>query len=351
MKEELGEMKAKFGIIWEKLGESLVREEGDRERTELKQAAVEGESTGVQERRGEGQTQRSEEGAQTDDRRGEIEEERMEEGENQEGEKPSYREVLQGRKGKEKAGEENEQKGEREQVDRQEGATGEGAEKGEEGEKGRERRQEEGSGDREGDSKKRKEESTGLAGREVNVVVLGNSMVRGIGEELSKLLGKGFKVRVVSMPGAKIGKMRWELKDRVGDVLGGEKVDCIVIHSGTNHINSGDESVQVGFIKGEVRKMMEEVDRDFGKGIGIWSGIVPRGDVSRGALMGIECLNSEISGMAKLKGWGFVSHWGEFFEGGKIREELFRPDRLHLERGEGKDTLIREMGRGIIQWV
>lgn len=53
----------------------------------------------MQVRRGEGQTQRSEEGAQTDDRRGEIEEERMEEGENQEGEKPSYREVLQGKKG------------------------------------------------------------------------------------------------------------------------------------------------------------------------------------------------------------------------------------------------------------
>ena len=153
------------------------------------------------------------------------------------------------------------------------------------------------------------------------------------------------------MPGAKIGKMRWELKDRVGDVLGGETADCIVIHSGTNLINSGDESVQVGYIKEEVRKMMEEVEKAYGKGKGIWSGIVPRGDIGRGALRGIDCLNAEISGMAKLKGWGFISHWGEFFEGKRFREELFRPDRLHLKVGEGKDTLIREMGRGIIQWV
>ena len=52
----------------------------------------------------------------------------------------------------------------------------------------------------------------------------------------------------------------------------------------------------------------------------------------------------------KRKGWGYISHWREFMEGDRVREEWFR-DGLHSNEGEGRDALTKEIERGVLQWV
>ena len=179
----------------------------------------------------------------------------------------------------------------------------------------------------------------------MTVLVIGGSMIRGIEKDLGDLLGRDFEVKVVSMSGAKIWDIRWHMGKWVK-----EKVDCMVVHVGTSHIHRGTGKLDVGEFGREAEMLVEQVDRMFGKGVGMWSGLVPRVDQGEAGLVSVRQGNEELVRVMKRKGWGYVSHWREFMEGGRVREEWFR-DGLHCKEGEGRDALTKGIGRGVLQWV
>ena len=177
------------------------------------------------------------------------------------------------------------------------------------------------------------------------VLVVGGSMIRGIEKDLGELLGKGFEAKVVSMSGAKI----WDVRKHLGKWTKGE-LDCVVVHVGTSHIQRGSGILDVGMFGREVERLVEEVDRQCGKGVGVWSGMVPRVDQGEAGLKSVREGNEELVRVMKRKGWGYISHWREFLEGSRVREEWFR-DGLHCKEGEGRDALTKGIGRGVMQWV
>ena len=169
-------------------------------------------------------------------------------------------------------------------------------------------------------------------------------MIRGIEKDLGELLGKEFEAKVVSMSGAKI----WDVRKHLGKWTKGE-LDCVVVHVGTSHIQRGTGNLDVGMFGREVERLVEEVDRQCGKGLGMWSGMVPRVDQGEAGLKSVREGNEELVRVMKRKGWGYISHWREFMEGSRVREEWFR-DGLHCKEGEGRDALTKGIGRGVLQW-
>ena len=170
-------------------------------------------------------------------------------------------------------------------------------------------------------------------------------MIRGIEKDLGELLGKGFEAKVVSMSGAKI----WDVRKHLGKWTKGE-LDCVVVHVGTSHIQRGSGILDVGMFGREVERLVEEVDRQCGKGVGVWSGMVTRVDQGEAGLKSVREGNEELVRVMKRKGWGYISHWREFMEGSRVRGEWFR-DGLHCKEGEGRDALTKGIGRGVMQWV
>ena len=149
----------------------------------------------------------------------------------------------------------------------------------------------------------------------------------------------------MSMSGAKI----WDVRKHLGKWTKGE-LDCVVVHVGTSHIQRGSGILDVGMFGREVERLVEEVDRQCGKGVGVWSGMVPRVDQGEAGLKSVREGNEELVRVMKRKGWGYISHWREFMEGSRVREEWFR-DGLHCKEGEGRDALTKGIGRGVMQWV
>ena len=105
------------------------------------------------------------------------------------------------------------------------------------------------------------------------VLVVGGSMIRGTEEDLGELLGKGLEVKVVSMSGAKI----WDVGRHLGKWVKG-KIDFVVVHVGINHLQRGTGILDVGEFRKEAEKLIDEVDKQCGNGLGMWSGLVPRVD-------------------------------------------------------------------------
>ena len=66
------------------------------------------------------------------------------------------------------------------------------------------------------------------------MVDVNNGLVGIVCEDLGELLGKGFEVKVVSMSGGKT----WDVRRHLGKWTM-EKMDCVVVHVGTNHIQRG----------------------------------------------------------------------------------------------------------------
>ena len=98
--------------------------------------------------------------------------------------------------------------------------------------------------EREGEKKKRK----GVK----RVVVVGGSM---IGRVEEYLLGKGLEVEVVSLLGDKM----WDVRRYLGKWTK-EKMDCVVVHVGTSHIQRGMGFSEVGEFGKEAGKLIDEVD-------------------------------------------------------------------------------------------
>ena len=70
--------------------------------------------------------------------------------------------------------------------------------------------------------------------------------------------------------------------------------------------------------------MIDEVDRRCGKGVGMWSGLVPRVDQGETGLRSVRQGNKELVRLMKRKGWAYILHWMEFMQSNRVREEWFR---------------------------
>ena len=80
------------------------------------------------------------------------------------------------------------------------------------------------------------------------------------------------------------------------------------------------------------------------------SGLVPKVDLGETGLRSGRQGNEELVRVMKRKRWGYISHWREFVEGDRVREEWFR-DGLHCKEGVGRDVLTKGIGRGVLQWM
>ena len=69
------------------------------------------------------------------------------------------------------------------------------------------------------------------------------------------MLGKGFKVKVLSMSRGKT----WDVRRHLGKWTK-EKIDCVVVYVGTNHIQRGTGILDVGEFGKEAEKLIDEVD-------------------------------------------------------------------------------------------
>ena len=139
----------------------------------------------------------------------------------------------------------------------------------------------------------------------------------------------------------------WAVRRHVGKWTK-EKMDCVVVRVGTNHIQGGGGGVwilDVGDFGKEADKLIDELDKQSGKGVGMWSGQVPRVDQGETGLRSVRQGNEELVKVMTRKGWGYISHCREFMEGDRVREEWFR-DGLHSKEGEGRDALTKGIGRG-----
>ena len=115
-----------------------------------------------------------------------------------------------------------------------------------------------------------------------------------------------------------VAKM-WDIRRHMGKWVN-EKVDCMVLHVGMSHIHRGTGKLDVGKFGREAERLIEQVDRLSGKGVGMWSSLVPRVDQGEAGLVSVRQGNEELVRVMKRKGWGYVSHWREFMEGGRVRE-------------------------------
>ena len=103
----------------------------------------------------------------------------------------------------------------------------------------------------------------------------------------------------------------------------------------------------VDFVK-EAETLIDKEDKQCGKGVGMWLGLAPRLDQGETGLRSVRQGNEELVRVMKRKGWGYISHWREFMEGVRVREECFR-DGLHCKEGEERDALTKGIGRGVLQ--
>ena len=58
-----------------------------------------------------------------------------------------------------------------------------------------------------------------------------------------------------------------------------EELDGLVIHAGGNHVERGSGKLEVGELIRVVGEKMEVVEGKYGKGIGVWSGLLLRLDI------------------------------------------------------------------------
>ena len=116
------------------------------------------------------------------------------------------------------------------------------------------------------------------------------------------------------MSGAKM----WDIRRHMGKWV--NEVDRVVVHEGTSHIHRGTGKLDVGEFGREAERLVEQVDRLFGKGVGMWSGLVPMVDQGDAGLVSVRQGNEELVRVMKRKRWGYVSHWREFMEEGRVRE-------------------------------
>ena len=71
------------------------------------------------------------------------------------------------------------------------------------------------------------------------------------------------------------------------------KVDFVVVHVETSYIQRGTGKLDVGEFAMEAERLVDQIDRQFGKGLGIWSGVIPRVDQGETGIRGVRQANDE----------------------------------------------------------
>ena len=81
------------------------------------------------------------------------------------------------------------------------------------------------------------------------------------------------------------------------------KVDFVVVHVETSYIQRGAGKLDVGEFEKEAERLVDQIDRQFGKGLGMWSGLIPRVDQGETAIRRVRQANDELDRVMKKKGW------------------------------------------------
>ena len=183
------------------------------------------------------------------------------------------------------------------------------------------------------------------------ILIIGDMTINGIEHELGEFLGNGIHIKVVALPGAKVETIRQNLDYHMRQASGrNQRIDAVVIHVGGNHIQSVSGEINIEEFLSSVVALINGTEAMYGKGVGAWSGIVPRVDAGEAGLWSCKVANDELARIMVRRGWGFMSHWREFMEGGRVRHGLLW-NGVDCSYGEGRVALIRGLGRGILQWV
>ena len=53
-------------------------------------------------------------------------------------------------------------------------------------------------------------------------------------------------------------------------------------------------------------KLVDQIDRQFRKGLGMWLGLIPRVDQGEMAIWSVRQANDELDSVMKRKGWGYT---------------------------------------------
>ena len=75
-----------------------------------------------------------------------------------------------------------------------------------------------------------------------------------------------------------------------------------MVHVETSYIQRGTGILDVGEFEKEAERLVDQIDRQFRKGLGMWSGLIPRVDQGETATRQANELNR---GM-KRKGWVYI---------------------------------------------
>ena len=67
-----------------------------------------------------------------------------------------------------------------------------------------------------------------------------------------------------------------------------EKMECVLVHVGTNHLQRGTGFLDVGEFGKEAEKLIDEADKQCGKGVEMWLGLVPRADQGETGLRSVR---------------------------------------------------------------
>ena len=73
------------------------------------------------------------------------------------------------------------------------------------------------------------------------------------------------------------------------------KVDFVVVHVETSYIQRGTGKLDVGEFGKENKRLVDQIDRLFGKGLGMWSGLIliPRVEQGETAMRSVRQANGE----------------------------------------------------------
>ena len=71
----------------------------------------------------------------------------------------------------------------------------------------------------------------------------------------------------------------------------------------TSYIQRGKEKLDVGEFGKDAKRLVDQIDRQFGKGLGMWSGLIPRVDQGETAIRRVRQANDELDRVMKKKGW------------------------------------------------
>ena len=74
----------------------------------------------------------------------------------------------------------------------------------------------------------------------------------------------------------------------------------------TSYIQRGTRKIDVGEFGKEAEKLVDQIHRQFGKGLGMWLGLIPRLDQGETAIWSVRQGNDELDSVMKRKGWEYT---------------------------------------------